>query len=174
MRLFLERFEGAGNEPLPNDHTGVSIGIPPKMTLRTEAERRARGIALFGLPLGVANNQALATSAFSGRIAGADPAGDDPRVIRLILRIFEDTPLHPERSLRVPPAAILALFRFEVSQVFKHQNGSPLLTGELDNAGAHQMRKVLIGVADLAPEIGVVLFPFGHDASLGSVACNAS
>ena len=56
-----------------------------------------------------------------------------------------------------PRRAILALFRLEVSQVFKHQNSRPLLCGELDNAGAHQMGDVLIGVADLAPEVGIVL-----------------
>src|SRR5258708_4560898 len=119
MRLFLERFEGAGNEPLPNDQTGISIGISAHLTLRTEAERRARGIALFGVPLGVAHNQAPATMAFSGRIARVDPAGQDPLVVRLILGVFEDPPLHPVSPFGIPPAAIFALFRAEVPQMLE-------------------------------------------------------
>ena len=104
--------------------------------------------------------------AFSGRVARVDPAGDDPSVPRFIFGEVEDPPLHPEGSLRVPPAAILALFRLEGSQVFKHENSRPLLSGKLHNASAHQMGNVLIGVADLAPEVGIVLFVLGNDACL--------
>src|SRR6266516_6995651 len=78
MRLFLERFLAADNEPLPNDQTGISIGIAAHLTLLTEAKRCARGIAYDGLPLGIANDQAMAASACSGRIAGVHPAGNHP------------------------------------------------------------------------------------------------
>jgi hypothetical protein len=70
--------------------------------------------------------------------------------------------------------AILAFFRLEVPQVLEDQNAGPLLAGELDNASAHQMGNMLIRVADLATEVGIVLFIFGNDASLRSVTCNPS
>ena len=104
--------------------------------------------------------------AFSGRIAWIDPAGDDPLVPCLILRIPEDAPLHPERALRVSSVAILALCGLEVPQMFKHEQGSSLRCCELDNASAHQMGEMLIGVADLAPEIDIVLFVLRNDTSL--------
>src|SRR5712691_10084041 len=69
MRLFLERFLAADNEPLPNDQTGISIGISAHLTLLTEAKRCARG---------------MAASAFSGRIAGVHPAGNHPQVPCLV------------------------------------------------------------------------------------------
>ena len=58
--------------------------------------------------------------------------------------------------------------------MLKHQNARTLLGGELDNTRAHQMGHVLITMAQLAPEVGIVLFVFGNDASLRAVACNAS
>ena len=174
MRLFLERVLAADNEPLPNDQTGISIGISAHLTLLTEAKRCARGIALDGLPLGIANDQAMAASAFSGRIAGVHPASNHPQVPCLVFGEVEDPPLHPEGTLAVPPVAILAFFRLEVPQVLKDQNTGPLLAGELDNASAHQMGNLLICVADLAPEVGIVLFMFGNDASLRPVTCNPS
>src|SRR5947209_1728850 len=70
--------------------------------------------------------------------------------------------------------AILPFFRLEVPQVLEDQDTRPLLLGELDNASAHQMGNVLICIADVAPEGGIVLFVFGNDASLGSLACNPS
>src|SRR6266568_3186782 len=137
MRLFLERFEASDNEPLPNAQTGISIGISAHLTLLTEAKRCARAIAFDGLPLGIANDQAMAASAFSGRIARVHPAGNHP-------------------------------------QVLEDQNTGPLPAGELDNASAHQMGNMLICVSDLAPEVGIVRFILGNDASLRSVPCNPS
>ena len=92
----------------------------------------------------------------------------------LIFGIAEDTPLHPESPFAIAPSAIRALFRLEIAQVLKDEDRGPLLSGELDNASAHQMGNLLIHVADLAPEVGIVLFVLCDDASLGSVACNAS
>src|SRR5450759_1364593 len=116
----------------------------------------------------------MTAMAYYGRVARVEATGDEPSVPRNIFGEVEDPPLHPESSLSVPSAAILALCRLEVSQVFKHQYGSPLLYGELDNASAHQMRNVVIGVADLAPQVGIVLFADRDHAGLRSVACNAS
>lgn len=104
--------------------------------------------------------------AFSGRIAWIDPARHDPLVPCLILRILEDAPLHPECALRVSSVAILALCGLEVPQMFKHEQGASLLCCELDNAGTDQMGQVLIGVADLVPESGIVLLIFGKGTSL--------
>jgi hypothetical protein len=50
--------------------------------------------------------------------------------------------------------------------VLEDEDGSPLLTGELDNTRTHQMGYLLIHVADLAPEVGIVLFVLCDDASL--------
>src|SRR6266705_2436912 len=116
MRLFLERVEASDNEPLPNDQTGISMGISAHLTLLTEAKRCARAIAFDGLPMGIANDQAMAAGAFSGRIARVHPAGNQP----------------------------------------------------------HQMGNMLICVSDLAPEVGIVRFILGNDASLRSVPCNPS
>src|SRR5438034_2704865 len=95
-RLFLERFLIAGNEPLPNDQTGISIGISAHLTLLAEAKRSARGISLDGLPLSIANDQAMASSTFSGRITRVDAGGQDTQVPRLVFGEVEDPPLHPE------------------------------------------------------------------------------
>src|SRR5260370_15459411 len=132
MRLFLERFEASDNEPLPNDQTGISIGTSAHLTLLTEAKRRARGIAFDGLPLGIANDQTMATSAFSGRIARVHPAGDDPGVPRLVLGVLEDAPLHPEGSFAVSSMALLPLFRAQVPQLLKDQDGRRLLASKLE------------------------------------------
>jgi len=106
--------------------------------------------------------------------AARDPAGEDLLIPRLVFRVAEDAPFHPERSLRIPPAAILALFRFEVSQVFKHQDTGLVCLRKLHNASAHQMRHLLISVADLAPEVCIVLLVGGTEASLTTVAGNPS
>ena len=58
--------------------------------------------------------------------------------------------------------------------MLEDQDACLLLDGELDNASAHLVRDVLIDVPDLAPQISIVLFPLGNDASLRSVVCNAS
>src|SRR5260370_11772884 len=172
MRFFFERFLIAQYKALADHENSIAIGVASHLALGTEAERRAWGIALDGFSFSIANDEAMTASALSGRIARVHPAGEDTHVIRVILRIFENTPLHPKCSFDVSPMAILALLRLEVPQVFKHEDGSPLLCGELDNASAHQMGDLLISVADLAPEVGIVLFVLCNDASLRSVACN--
>ena len=58
--------------------------------------------------------------------------------------------------------------------MLEDQDTRSLILGELDNASAHQMGNLLICVSDLAPEVGIVLFIFGNDASLRSVTCNPS
>src|SRR5947207_11346623 len=143
---------------------GIGSCVALHVALSAEAERSARGIAAVGLPLGVTHDAGITAMAFSRCVARVDPTGDDPLVPRLVFGVGEDPPLHPECSFAVSPAAILALFRLEGSQVFKHENSRPLLSGKLHNASAHQMGNVLIGVADLAPEVGIVLFVLGNDA----------
>ena len=49
-----------------------------------------------------------------------------------------------------------------------------MLGGELDNAGANQVRDLFVHVPDFGPEVGIVLFVLGNDASLRSVARNTS
>src|SRR5436305_4507847 len=166
MRLFFGRFCVAPGEALTDHKRGIAICVSTHMARGAEAKRRARGVAANVLPLGVTHYACMTAMAFSRRVARVDPAGENPSVPRLVFGVGEDPPLHPEGSLRVSPAAILALFRLEVSQVFKHQDGSLLLCGEQDNAGANQMGNVLIGVADLAPKVGIVLFVLCNDASL--------
>ena len=174
MRLFLERSLRASNQTLPDDETGIAIRIAAHGACFTEHERRSRGIACYRLSLGVADHQTLATSAFSGRIPGVDPAGDDPLVPRFVFGVGEDPSLHPESAFAIAPVAIFALLWLEVVQVLKDQDGCPLLSGELDNTSADQVREVLICLSDLAPESRIVLFALRNDASLGAVPCNAS
>jgi len=115
----------------------------------------------------------VTTSTFPTGVAWIDSAGDDALVPCLIFGVLEDAPLHPEGSLAVSPATILALLWFEIAEVLKHQDGRPVVVSKLDNAGTHQVCERLIDVFDLAPEVGIVLFAIGDDASLASVACNA-
>src|SRR6266496_2706434 len=93
-------------------------------------------------------------------------AGNDPLVPRLVFGKVEDPPLHPELPFAVSPSAILPLFGLEIAQMLKHQDGSPVLLGKLDNASAHQMGNLLVHGADLTPQGDIVLFVFCHDASL--------
>src|SRR5258707_14659291 len=58
--------------------------------------------------------------------------------------------------------------------MFKHQNRRPMLLGKLDNASTDEVGDLLIACSDLAPQGGIVLLPFGNDASPGPVACNPS
>ena len=58
--------------------------------------------------------------------------------------------------------------------MLKDEYGCFVLLGKLDNASTHQMGYLLICVADLVPQICIILFVFGDDASLASVACDPS
>jgi hypothetical protein len=49
--------------------------------------------------------------------------------------------------------------------MLKDQNTRPLFFGKLNNASAHQMGEILIGIPDLAPEGGIILLPLFNDAS---------
>ena len=58
--------------------------------------------------------------------------------------------------------------------MLEDENTRPVLGGEQDNAAAHQMRDLFVNVPDFGPEVGIVLFVLGNDASLRSVARNTS
>ena len=58
--------------------------------------------------------------------------------------------------------------------MLEDENTRPVLGGELDNAAAHQVRDLFVHVPDFGPEVGIVLFVLGNDASLRSVARNTS
>jgi len=61
-----------------------------------------------------------------------------------------------------------------LARLLEEENTRLVLGGELDNAAAHQMRDLFVNVPDFGPEVGIVLFVLGKDASLRSVACNTS
>jgi hypothetical protein len=104
-------------------------------------------------------------STFAARVAGIDAGGDDPAVPGFVLRKLENAPLHPEGPLAVAPFAILALLWFELAQMLEDQNAGSLVFGKLNNTSTHQVRKVLIGIADMPPEVGIILLPPCDDAS---------
>ena len=173
-RLFFEWFCVARQEALSDDETGITICISLHPTRLAEREWHPRGVAAHRLPLCIPHDQGMTTVAFSGRVARIDAAGDDPQVPRLIFGIIEDPSLHPELSFAVAPVAIFPLRGLEVAQVLEHQETCPLRLGKLDNTSAHQMRGLLIHMADLAPEVGIVLLVRGHDACLAAVDCDSS
>jgi len=174
MRLFLERFLIAGNEPLPDDQTGISIGISAHSARLAEGKRRAGSIAFYWMSFGIAHHQAMTTSTFSGRIARVDAGSQDTHVVRLILGVLEDPPLHPVGPFGVPAMAILAPGRLETAQMLKHQDARLLCLCKLDNASTDQMRVLIIDILDFPPEICVILFPFCDKASFASLAGNPS
>ena len=175
MRLFLQRFLIALKQALTDPQAGISIGMIAHLALWAEAERGARGVALFWLALVVANDRSVAAMTLSARIARIHATCDDTGCIPgFVFRVVEDTPFHPVGAFPIASARILPLLRTQVAQVFKHENTRLLFSRELDNASAHQVRDVFINVPDLAPEVGIVLFALCKNASLRSVACNAS
>ena len=64
--------------------------------------------------------------------------------------------------------------RCEVSQMLKDEDTGLMLFGKLDNAMTHLMGTVFIQCAYLCPQGHIVLFAFGNDACLASVACYSS
>jgi hypothetical protein len=175
MRLFLQRFLVALEQALPDSQAGIPVGMVARLALWAQAKRRAGRVSLNRLALIVANDGRMTAMAFPARIARIDAAGDDTTCIpRLVLRVLENAPFHPVGAFPVAAARILAFFRAQVAEMLEDQYACLLLDGELDNAGAHLVRDVLIDVPDLAPQISIVLFPFGNEASLRSVVCNAS
>jgi len=116
----------------------------------------------------------MAMSTLSAGISGIDPTGNDTSVIGLILGILEYAPFHPECSLGIPASAVLFFNGSEIIEVLKHQNGCFMLLGKLNNASACEMSCLFIHVPDFIPEVSIILFTLCNDASLVSVACDAS
>ena len=167
MRLFLLRVFVALNEPLSDTYAGIAVGVAAILALWADAERSARSIALLGLSRLVANDRRVAAMTFSARIGRVHPARDDATSIpRLIFAVPEDAPLHPVSPFRIATTRIPALFRAQLAQVLEDEKPRPVPLRELDNARAHQVRDVFIDVADLTPQVGIVLFIFRNDASL--------
>src|SRR5713101_2786815 len=138
MRFFLERSLIAGDEPLTDDQTGITICVPLHPAVRAAYQGCARGIAFCSLPSIVANHETMTAVTFPARIGRVDSAGNDPDVPRLVFGVIEDTSLHPVGAFAVSPATILALLRLEVAQVLKDEDARLMSLGELDNTGAHQ------------------------------------
>jgi len=174
MRLFFGWFLIPGNQALPDDETGIAIGVSSHLALLTEYQSATRGIAFDGFSSVIPNDLGMAAMTFSARVARVHAAGQDLLIPRLIPGIFEDSSLHPVGSFAIPPVAILSLFRLEVAQVLEDQDRGLMCCCKLDNASAHQMGDVFINLSDFAPEVGIVLFIFSNDASLRSVACDPS
>ena len=68
-----------------------------------------------GCPLGIADQQGMAASAFSTRIPGIDPGRDDPFVPGFVLGVLEDASLHPERPFAIAPTTVLAFLWLELA-----------------------------------------------------------
>ena len=126
------------------------------------------------MALGIANDLRTAASTFPAGVLGVHPAGDDPLVPRLVRGVAEDAALHPEGPFAIASAAIPALLRFEVAQMFKDEDARLVLSGKLDDASTHLMGQLLIAVPDRAPQGNVILFTLGDQASLVSVPCHPS
>jgi hypothetical protein len=116
----------------------------------------------------------MTASTLSTRVSGTHATGDEALIPCLVLGILEDASRDREGSFAVPTTAIPALLWLELAQMLKDKDGGSLLFGKLNNASTHLMREVLIGVPHLAPKVYVILFAFGDQSSLGSVAGNTS
>ena len=175
MRLFLQRCLRTLDQALSDSQAGISVGMIAHLAVWAEAERGSASIAFHRVSLGVANDSSVTAMAFPARIAGIDAGRDDAACMPgLVLCVAENAPFHPVGAFAIATARIRALFRLQVAQMFKNQEARSVLPSELDNASAHQMRDLFVHVPDFGPEVGIVLFIVGNDASLGSVACNAS
>jgi hypothetical protein len=110
----------AHHETLTDHQTSVPVSIPLHTALRTQNQWRTWSIALCGLSLRIASDEAMTTRTFAARVTGIDSAGDDPRIPRLVFGIRENASLHPIRPLRIAAMAILALLWFQVAQMLKN------------------------------------------------------
>ena len=165
----------ASQESLTDLDTGIAVGVSPQLALWTDEQGRTHVIPFFRLPLCVANDLSTATGTFPAGLLGIDPAGDDPGLVpRLVLSGAKDAALHPESSLRVASMTVPALLRLQIAEVLKRQDRGSLLSGELDNAMADLVGKIVISLIDFAPEIGVVLLARCKYAGFRALACNAS
>src|SRR5215469_2210228 len=100
MRLFLQRFLIALKQALTDPQAGISICMIAHLALWAEAERGARGVALYWLALVVANDRSVAAMTLSARIARIHATGDDTGYIPgFVFRVVEDTPFHEVRRV---------------------------------------------------------------------------
>jgi hypothetical protein len=173
-RLSLEWVLIAFHQTLTDDKTGISVGIALHATLRTEGQWSAGGIAFCWLACLIPSDKRMTTGTCSARIPRVDSGRDDPLIPCLVFGVREDASLHPEGPFAIASSAVLAPGRFETAKVLKHEDLCPMLFSKLDNASAHQMRKGVIYVVDLAPKGDVVLFAFRENTSLAPVACDPS
>ena len=174
-RLFLNcLFLVTSHQTSADVETGIPVGISTHRTCWTKHQGRTGGIPFLQLPLRITSNKALATSTFPTGLPGTHSTRDDPFVPRLVLRVFEDAPLHPEGPFGVSAMAILAPGRLEIAQLLKHQDASLSCLCKLDNASTDQMRVMVIASLDFLPEVSIVLFVLGDHASLVPVACDPS
>src|SRR5258706_3299101 len=172
LRLSFEWFLRALKQALSDPETGIAVGMIAHLALWAQDKRGSYGVPLLRLASMVAHDQTMAAMTFSTRITRIHPARDDSQVPRLIPGIAEDAALHPVGPFRVTTARIPALFGLEIAQVLEHHDACTMRGCEPDNARAHQVGKSLVALAQLAPEVGVILLVFRHDARLRSVACN--
>ncbi len=172
-RLFL-RFLIPHHEASTDDKTGIPVRVSSHATRSTRYQGSAIGVAFCWFPCIVSGYKAMATHALSARVPGIDPTGENTRVVGFVLAVGEDMSLHPIRPFVVTSFAVLALGRFEVPKVFKHQDSSLMRLRKLNNTSAHEMSEMFINVADLVPKLDVVLFMLCNHARLASVACNTS
>ena len=77
MRLFLQRCLRALDQALSDSQAGISVGVVAHLALWAEAEGGAGSIALLGVSLVVAHDQAMTTMAFPARIARIYTGRDD-------------------------------------------------------------------------------------------------
>src|SRR6266446_7323253 len=139
MRLFLLRFCIALKQALSDPETGISVGMIAHLALWAQHQSRAWGVPLLRLAGIIAHDQAMAAVTLTTGVARIHTGGDDTMVPRLIPGVAEDTPFHPIGTLGVATARILPLFGAERAKMLKDENACSILTGELDNASAHQV-----------------------------------
>jgi hypothetical protein len=149
----------ASQKPLTDFDATVTVCMTAHLARRADDQRRSYLITFLRLSLLVTNNQRVTSSAFPAGILWIDPAGDDSSLVpRFVFAVAENAPLHPEGSLYVSLMTIAASLRFQVAEVFEHQDGGSLFSGKLDNAMADLVSKILVTVMDFAPEVHIVLF----------------
>jgi hypothetical protein len=116
----------------------------------------------------------MTTGAFPTGVSGIHTARENTRIVGFVLGIVEDTPFHPIGPFVVASFAVLAFCGFQVAQVLKDEDSSPIPLSKLNNAVTHQMSYLLIHISDVVPEMHVVLFVLCNNDSLASVACDAA
>ncbi len=173
MRLFFERFCIALKQALSDPETGISVGMIAHLARFAQHQSRTWSIACTRLAGIVAHDQAMTAVTLTTCVARIHAAGDHAACIpRLIFARAENAALHPVGAFGVATTPIPALFRLEIAQMLEDENACSMRGCELDNTRAHQMRHMLVAMAYLGPEGGIILLVFGDDASLRSVACN--